>query len=119
MDNVQLICSSPRFTPTTVKYQGCIKLPFSRIMLLGKKIKWGRREGKREEGKGNGRGKKGKGRKWKEKEKGSEIEENRIEGEGKREERKWEGGEEIKLVATLYTPALKAYSFRFWSETIL
>ena len=38
--------------------QGCEKLPFPPrvediIKLLGKKIKFGRREGKREEGKGN------------------------------------------------------------------
>ena len=55
---------------------------------MGKKIKWGRREGegKRDDGKVKGRGKKGKG-----KDKNEEI----------RKREKWEG---IKLMVTLYTP---------------
>ena len=71
-------------------------------------------EGKREEGKGNrkGRGKRGEGkggkgrRDWKEK--GKE----RQGGKGIDQVKKWEGGEKIKLVATLYTPAaIRNYSF--------
>ena len=74
--------------------QGCISCSpptpgGDRIKLLGKKIKWGRRESK---GKGEGEGKRGteegsKGREWKEKGKGrQEGTEGRRkrEGEGKR-----------------------------------
>ena len=50
-----------------------IPLPGDRIKLLGKKIKRGRREGKREEGKGIGSGKKGREWKKKEKRRGKEI----------------------------------------------
>ena len=105
-------CPECRPCPGQLKNsQGCIKVPFpppggNRIKLLGKKIKWGRREGKREgrrrgwEGKREGNGRReregkarGKRREREEgKEKGSEREGKWKRGEW-RDKEKWEVGE--------------------------
>ena len=98
--------------------QGHIKLPppplsGNRNKLLGKKMKWERREGEMER-KRKGLGKKGKG-----------IEgEGKGKREGKRENQveKWEDGrvrKEINLVATSYTPALTRLGNSPFSGTLL
>ena len=110
-------CSWPEYSSYTIMLftltQGHIKLPpppliGNRHKLLGKKMKWERREG---EGKwkerGRDQGRKGRGR-------GKKTLENQVE--------KWEDGrvrKEINLVATLYTPALTRLGNSPFSGTLL
>ena len=82
----------------------CCKMALKHLKDLGKKIKWRRRDG---EWNGRRRQREGKAR-VERREKGIEREENRR-GRGRKNGRLKNGrvGKEIKLLTTLYTPALR------------